>query len=380
MRRETILPRPDWKAKVERLGLTFHTLEGEPYWHEAATYRFDAAEVEILERTTAELHAMCLAAVERTIAREELGRLHIPEEAHKAIADAWEADPPSLYGRFDLVFDGNDPPKMLEYNADTPTSLLEAAVVQWHWLEDVMPDADQFNSIWEGLVLKWRELKAEGYVGEGPVHFGCMEAEEDRMTTAVLMDAAKESGLEPILLTMREIGWDLESEIFVDAKLLPIRTLFKLYPWEWLLRDRFGAHILKKPDRVQWIEPIWKMVLANKGILAILWEMYPDHPALLPAFLDGPRGMSEYVRKPLLGREGANVTLHLRQGTVEMPGPYDGPSVYQAYTPLPTFEGVHVVLGSWVVDGEPRGIGVRESDGPITEDTARFVPHYFCLA
>ena len=334
-------------------------------------------EIETLESTTAELHALCLAAVERTIARGELGRLGIPEAAHGAIARTWEADPPSLYGRFDLAFGWDGIPKLLEYNADTPTSLLEAAVVQWHWLQEVSPEMDQFNSIWEELVAKWQALKVEGFFDEGPIHFGCMDAAEDLMTTAVLMDTAKEAGLEPVLLAMREIGWDLDAEAFVDAGLLPIRTLFKLYPWEWMLRDRFSPHLLRKPDRVQWIEPIWKMVLANKGILAILWEMAPDHPALLPAYLDGPRGMAEYVRKPLLGREGANVAIHLRQGTIAVPGPYDGPCVYQAYAPLPVFAGNHAVIGSWVINGEPCGIGVRESDGPITGDAARFVPHLF---
>ena len=50
------------------------------------------------------------------------------------------------------------------------------------------------------------------------------------------------------------------------------------------------------------------MVLSNKGILAILWDLFPGHPNLLPAYLDEPNGMFEYVKKPLLSREGANVT------------------------------------------------------------------------
>jgi hypothetical protein len=34
------------------------------------------------------------------------------------------------------------------------------------------------------------------------------------------------------------------------------------------------------------------------------------------------------------------------------------------------------VLGSWVVDGNAAGLGIRESDGPVTDYWARFVPHY----
>ena len=45
------------------------------------------------------------------------------------------------------AYDGREPPKATRYNADTPTALYEAAVVQWYWLKDVKPEADQFNSI-----------------------------------------------------------------------------------------------------------------------------------------------------------------------------------------------------------------------------------------
>lgn len=366
------------REKVERLGLTFHTVEGEPYWYESAAYCFDSEEIGVLEAASNELHEMCLHAVGRVISERAYDRLSIPARAHSAIEAAWEIDPPAIYGRFDLCFDGESPPKLLEYNADTPTSLLEAAVIQWHWLQEVMPHADQFNSIWEGLVAKWLALKNEGFLSTGLVHFGCMDAAEDMMTTAVLMDTAHEAGLEVNLLSMAEIGWTVDEHCFVDLELRPIQTLFKLYPWEWMLTDEFGPLALQPGARLQWIEPIWKMVLSNKGILAILWEMYPGHPNLLPAYLDDPHGLSHYVTKPFLGREGANVSIHSEGLVLENEGPYgEGPRVYQAYSPLPEFDGNHAVIGSWIIDGEARGIGVRESDGPITEDRARFVPHYF---
>lgn len=377
MRRETLVPRDGWPAKVEALGLSFHTLDGAPYWHEAAAYRFEADEIAVLESTTNELHRLCLEAVERLIARGELGRLGIPEAAHAAIAQAWDDDPPAIYGRFDLAYDGFGPPKLLEYNADTPTSLLEAAVVQWYWLQEIDPQRDQFNSIWEGLVEKWRALRAEGLFPSGRVHFGGMDEPEDLMTVAVMMDTAREAGLAPVLVPIPQIVWNHEARRFEDPWGRRIESFFKLYPWEWMVRERFGPYALETYGNVRWIEPIWKMALSNKAILAILWEAFPDHPNLLPAYLDGPRDLAAYVRKPFLGREGANVALCLAGGSVEMPGPYEGPWVYQAYAPLPTFDGCHAVIGSWVVDGEARGIGVRESDGPITEDTARFVPHSF---
>ena len=62
------------------------------------------------------------------------------------------------------VFDGTGPAKLLEYNADTPTSMFEAAVFQWTWLEqaierNIIPKrADQFNSIHERLIEAWKKL------------------------------------------------------------------------------------------------------------------------------------------------------------------------------------------------------------------------------
>jgi glutathionylspermidine synthase len=180
---------------------------------------------------------------------------------------------------------------------------------------------------------------------------------------------------------MEEIGWDRLSGRFVDNRLRFIRSIFKLYPWEWLTTDRFAGHVLDTLDNgggtgsTLWIEPAWKMLLSNKALLAILWELYPGHPNLLPAHLDGPRELAAttgYVAKPLLGREGAGVTVH-------EPGPdpvlRDEPCCYQALAPLPVFDGHHVVLGAWVVDDEAAGLGIRESAELVTDEYARFLPH-----
>jgi len=376
--REVIEPRSDYKQRIERLGLTFHTFEGKDYWNEAACYRLSAAEVATLESATNELHERCLDAVEHVIRHQLFDRLHIPEPAWPVITESWDRDPPAIYGRFDLSLADDGTPKLLEFNADTPTSLLEAAVIQWHWLQDVHPDADQFNSIWERLVEKWRALREEGLLPSGRVHFSCGDVPEDIMTTAVLLDTAHEAGLQVHLLDLMQIGWDSLDARFVDDQRQPIETIFKLYPWEWMLEDAFGEHALSSYRRHQWIEPIWKMVLSNKAILPILWELFPGHRNLLPAYGDGPRDLESYVRKPILGREGSNVRLVRPGSSVASEGPYeDQPVVWQDYCPLPCFDSNHVVIGSWVVDCTSCGIGIRESDSPITEDLARFVPHYF---
>jgi len=135
MRRKLMQPRENWQARVEAKGLEIHTLQGRPYWNESACYLFKSAEIATLEAATTELYRLCVEAAGAVIERGLWDEFGIPREYAGWVAESWEADQPSVYGRFDLAWDGTGPPKMLEYNADTPTSLVEAAVIQWFWLE-----------------------------------------------------------------------------------------------------------------------------------------------------------------------------------------------------------------------------------------------------
>ncbi|HEX3881131.1 MAG TPA: glutathionylspermidine synthase family protein [Stellaceae bacterium] len=370
MRRETLAPRPDWPQKIEALGLDFHTgADGEPYWWEAACYAFTADEVDTLEEATETLHGLCLEAVDRVVTRGELGRLDIPPAYWPWIAESWRRRDPDLYGRFDLAYDGLSPPKMLEYNADTPTALIEAAVVQWYWLEEVKPGADQFNSIHEKLIDRWKALRDLAPAGSRLHLTGYFTDLEDRRTVEYMQDVAGQAGWDAAPLDIADIGWN--GEIFTDLAEAPIRFLFKLYPWEWLLREQFGAHLVT--DRIGIVEPPWKMILANKAILAVLWEMFPGHPNLLAASRERAAIAGPCVEKPIYGREGKDVRL-LAAGE---PGRGHRGQVYQALAPLPVFDGWHALIGSWVVAGKAGGVGLREDRDPVTRNTSRFVPHYF---
>ena len=367
MERIEIEPRSDWKAKVEELGFGFHTAES-LYWNEAAYYRFSRREIDELEAATQELHRICLEAVQHVIDRKIFGRLGMPEAFAPLIVNSWEREDLSLYGRFDLFYDGKHQPKMYEYNADTPTALFEASAVQWYWLEERFAQDDQFNSIHEKLIERWRESEVNG-----PVHFACVrDHAEDFTTTLYIEDTAIQAGLKTTRLYVDEIGWN--GTQFVDLENRPITTLFKLYPWEWMIREEFAPYLLKEPWRL--VEPAWKMILSNKGILPLLWELFPDHPNLLPAF-DSAEPLGEtYVKKPRLGREGANITVCVNGCEVATEGEYGQEGfVYQAFLPPPEFDGRHPVIGSWIVRDEPAGIGIREGALPITDNMSSFVPH-----
>jgi glutathionylspermidine synthase len=372
MRRVASTPRPHWQERVEAQGLTWHS-GVQAYWNEAAFYEFTAGEVDTLERATNELAGMALAAAEFVIRERLYARLKIPEIAIPLIERSWESDAPSLYGRFDLAYDGVHPPKLLEFNADTPTSLLEAAVAQWFWLEDVFPARDQFNSIHERLIECWKGL-APALPG-ARVDFCSMDDAEDGMTVTYLMDTAQQAGLHASIFPIDEVGWNGRAFVGPDERALG--AVFKLYPWEWMVREEFGQY-LGSADTI-WIEPAWKMLLSNKAILPVLWELYPGHPNLLETRLDGPGSIERWVRKPLLGREGANVTVHGGGAEISTEGDYGEEGfVYQALAPLRSFDGKHAVIGSWVIgheEGSAAGIGVREAEGMIITNTSQFIPH-----
>ncbi len=375
MRRVRSRPRANWQSKVEAAGLTWHT-PGQPYWNESAFYEFTAREVEILEAATNELEAMSLASVQYVIDNRLYAQLRIPESAVSLVETSWEAEPPSLYGRFDLAYCGGDPPKLLEYNADTPTSLLEASVVQWYWHEDLHPHTGQFNSIHERLIALWKELGA--HLPGGHIDFCSMQDVEDEMTVAYLLDTARQASLSASSFLVETVGWDGARFVAPDDR--PLHAVFKLYPWEWMVREEFGRHLAS--GGVTWVEPAWKMVLSNKGILPVLWKLYPNHPNLLEASWTEPDAGRAWVRKPLLGREGANVTLHLPARDFRTAGEYgDEGFVYQDLAPVRSFDGRFPVIGSWVIghrEGDAAaGIGIRESDIPITTNLSRFVPHLF---
>ena len=375
MQRIAIQPRPDWRPKVESQGFAFHTADGgQPYWDESAFYHFTPGEIDQLEAATYALNDMAIAAVDHVIARGLLADFDVPDLYVPWIRQSWEQDELTLVGRFDLAFDGTGPPKLLEYNADTPTSLLEAAVVQWFWLKDVRPEADQFNSIHERLIEAWGVAKQS--IGAGRVHFiGLEESVEDLVTVNYLRDTAMQAGLDTATIGVAQVGWDGAARRFVDPSLRPITAAFKLYPWEWMMDEDFGPHLPVGPTR--WWEPPWKVLLSNKAILAVLWDLYPDHPNLVPASLTELPG-GDVVRKPRQGREGNNVTI-TRRGQVwhETAGDYPGPHVWQRYVPVRTFDGFTPVVGSWMINGYAAGIGIREDASPVTGHLSRFVPHLF---
>lgn len=378
MKRILVPKRDNWENINKELGMDFNYVNNEIYWHEGVAYEFTCQEIETLEKATNDLNDMCMEAVEDVITKDKFDLLKIPNNFKQKITDSWNNDEQSLYGRMDFIFHGQgSTPKLLEYNADTPTSLLEASVIQWHWLKQMnIKNSDQFNSIHDKLLNVFAKYKSQ--VKNDTMYFTCMEENlEDYRNVEYLMDCAKQAGLKVDFLLLSDLGCD--GERFYDNQKNPqeMKYCFKLYPWEYMVRDEYADAILK--NHCQFLEPAWKMILSNKAILPILWDLFPKHPNLLESYFDENKmSTSNFVKKPIFSREGANVEIHKGSEVIKQDGDYgEEGHIYQAFSSLPKFEDNYTVIGSWIVDGESAGMTIREDKHMITGNNSRFIPHYF---
>lgn len=389
MKRDHFAPRPDWQERCNEIGFDFHSIpssDGTPYWQEGVAYRFSAQQIDAIDDATNALYILCMehaaAIVENGNYPAEYG---FNEREISLIEQSWKRQDLDLYGRFDLAFDGTAI-KMLEFNGDTPTGLLEASVAQWNWLQEAenVPNRDQFNSLHEQLKASWSFIAAK-YPRGTRFHFTATNegGREDWGNLEYIADTCVQAGYDISLIAIENIGWDKAGRHFVDEAEKPIDVAFKLYPWEWLTREEFGRNLLRADTR--WIEPPWKMLLSNKALLPLLWQRFPNHKYLLETHFDTgvqPQAGS-WVRKPLLAREGANIQKIVGGQAVPISGSDFHPAydkngyVYQQWIDLPTFEGFQPLVGSWVVGGKAAGIGIREDRNDVTGNDSHFVPHYF---
>jgi glutathionylspermidine synthase len=227
----------------------------------------------------------------------------------------------------------------------------------------------------EKLIAYWKYLK--DYLYQDKLYFTCVkDVLEDFTTTAYLQDCAMQGGLETEFIYIEDIGWDNDNSYFVDLNNQPIRNIFKLYPYEWMIDEEFGQNLVADQLKAYWIEPSWKMILSNKAILPILWQLFPYHKNLLPAYFTRSN-LKDYVKKPLLSREGANITIVENEKLVaSSDGDYGAEGyIFQELCKLPDFDGNFPVIGSWIIGQQPAGIGIRESGTLITDNMSRFIPH-----
>jgi glutathionylspermidine synthase len=380
MDRIKINPRTGWEEKIRKQGFVFY----DGYYNESAAYVFTSAEVDRIEAATNELFDRCLDVVQYVIDKNLWDEFFIPRQFADLIKWSWDNDQPAFYGRFDLAANRDCTDiKLIEFNADTPTSLLEASVVQWYWLQEYDAGKDQFNSLHERLIRHMGICK-EYLFGDQKLTFTCArDSKEDFMTVKYLQDCADQAGMANDFLHIDQLGVrDNEPwSPFCRPDGTPIFNVFKLYPYEWMFREQFSAHLVHKKEQTLWIEPPYKALLSNKMLLVYLHKLFPDHPNVLPCFYGDASGLKNksFVRKPVFGREGSNVSI-VQNGQIlqQNEGAYGSEGfVYQQYQEIPKWDGNTPVLGSWLIGGESGGMGIKETTGLIHDNMSMFCPHFF---
>lgn len=371
--RRTNAVRPDWLQRIQQQGLTYHTPEL-PFWQEGAHYVIAPQTLDAIARASTSLHAMAHEVVSMVIEERRFAQLGITPWMGELIADSWQRRHPALLGRFDfsVPLDGG-PPQVLEYNADTPVTMLEAGLIQRTWRDELFPGVAQASGLEEHLRAAWARLRTRH--GLSRVYFIAGPDAEDVAQIVYHSSVAAQAGITPTLGLLEEVRFDDDAFRGVDGARHSV--IYKLYPWEWFVED--PAIDLIHLERDLWIEPPWKLILQHKGLLAMLWELFPGHPNLLEAGWgqQAPASVGAYVAKPVLGREGQNVTRVLADGTrTARPGDYGHHGwIWQRMATLPVCDGRHPVIGAWVIGDRFAGLGIRESEGPVTDHRSPFTPH-----
>ena len=384
MQRVLVKERPNLGQIAEEHELEFVSGEGITGWDESAYYSFNLRQIEQdIEAPAQELEEMCLQVVDRAVKTESvLDRLGIPETFWDYLANSWNDGEKNLLGRMDFSYNQGEPIKLLEYNADTPTTLYESAILQWEWLEQtkerglIDQNCDQLNEIHDSIISAFSKLEISTLT-----HFACnKDIEDDKGTLDYIEECAQEAGIETKFVAMSDIGLD-DQGLLTDLSDQIITRLVKMYPWEWIMDEQFGTNV--PSCGVTFFEPPWKAILANKGLMALMWGMFEGHPNLLPTFFeDDPEcekfiDGGNYVRKPLLSRQGANIKLVQGSKIIsQTDGPYgEQPNVIQGLERLPKFEGGYPLIGCWLVASRVQGLCIREDNTLITGTSSKVVPH-----
>ncbi|EAJ7107481.1 glutathionylspermidine synthase family protein [Campylobacter upsaliensis] len=375
------------KNYLESIGFSWHTDEDGSDYLDNQFICVSKNEANAYYEAANELYDMFIAAAQNVIDNDRFDELGIPFNLIDAIKMSWENEVHwHLYGRFDFAggLDGK-PIKLIEFNADTPTSLFESAILQWAMLKQNNLDEHlQFNSIYESLMDNFKRLITldesveefeEHYRGWKILFSSVAGNKEEELTTKLLAHIAKDAGFECDFAYVDEVEFG-EEGIFKNG--VNYEYWFKLLPWEEIaIEEGELAMLLTQIMRNQKaiiLNPAYTLLFQSKGILKILWELYPNHPLLLESSCEPLQG-KDFVKKPMFGREGANISIVKDDVKLqENIGPYgNNKMIYQQYYELNSSKNEYYQAGVFFAY-EGCGLGFRKG-GLIIDNASKFVGH-----
>ena len=375
---------------LESLGFVWHTDTDKTSYISDKLVIISEQEAKAYYEATNTLYDMYVEAAEHVVENDLFHEIGIPFNLVDIIKESWESDVHwHLYGRFDLAggLDGK-PIKLLEFNADTPTALFETAIIQWAMLkQNNLEESSQFNATYEALVDNFKRLVIleedvsdfdERYEGWKFLFTSIRGNAEEENTVRLLQHIANEAGYETEFAYMDDV--EFESEEGISYQDESYELWFKLIPWEDIALEESDLAMLLtniiKNQKAIIFNPAYTLLFQSKGLLKILWDLYPNHPLLLKSSFEPLEGQKQ-VKKPIFGREGGNVSI-LDENASELEsvdGDYaNHKMLYQAYTQLATdTQGDSYQAGVFYAY-EACGLGFRKG-GKILDNMSKFVGH-----
>lgn len=376
---------------LESIGFSWHTDEDDTSYIADEIVQISEEEAQNYYDAANELYDMFAQAGDYVIENNLFHELNIPFNLVELIKKSWEDDVHwHIYSRFDLAggIDGK-PIKLIEFNADTPTSLFETAIIQWAMLKyNKFEEASQFNNLYEGLKDNFKRIITlnsnienfeEHYSKLGwKILFSSISgSSEDENTTKLLQHIASEAGFHTDFDYMENINFNDEGIFKEDEK---FEFWFKLIPWEnigieeselaLLLTD-----ILNQQNAIIF-NPAYTLIFQSKGFMKILWDLYPNHPLLLETSFE-PLKNKKQVEKKCFGREGANTTIINEDGSIDVQkeGVYENhKSIFQEFVEFPKDEQGNYYQAGVFYAYEACGLGFRRG-GKILDNYSKFVGH-----
>ena len=376
---------------LEEVGMTWHTdTDGQAYIADEII-PVTEAQAEAYYTAANALYEMFITAGQYVIDNNLFQQLDIPFNLDDQIIRSWEKDHRHLYGRFDFAggLDGL-PIKLIEFNADTPTSLFETAIAQWALLKaNGMDEAAQFNSVYESIRDNFRRLLTgeddpanfERYYRFQNILFSSVRnLPEDERTTRFLQHLANEAGFQTDFCYMDEVGF-LEQEGIFNPHRTRFDYWFKLYPWEEIALQTDGIvgilNDITRQTATVILNPAYTLLFQSKGMLKILYDLFPDSPYLLET-RDQPLIGKRCVGKKMFGREGANTTIYAANGQIEQAtaGSYHRyRTIYQAFADYPKDRQERSYQAGVFFAWEACGLSFRRG-GDILDNMSKFISHH----
>jgi len=374
---------------LESLGFDWHTDSDESSYISNELLSLTEDEAEAYYKATNELYDMFVEAGEHILENDLFHEIGIPFNLIEMIKESWESDVHwHLYGRFDLAGGLNgEPIKLLEFNADTPTALFETAIIQWAMLkQNGLEEGRQFNALYESLVENFQRIVTleedvsefeDKYEGWRFLFTSIKGNSEEENTVRLLQHIAEEAGFDTEFAYMDEVEFSEEGISYQDEM---YELWFKLIPWEDIALEESDLALLLTDiihnQQAIIFNPAYTLMFQSKGILKVLWDLYPNHPLLLETSFAPLRGKKQ-VKKPVFGREGGNITIldEKMQVIEQEDGDYaNHKMIYQAYTPLSTDSRGNSYQAGVFYAYEACGLGFRKG-GKILNNMSKFVGH-----